>query len=72
MSEQNEFTKKEMTRVITLQITQIVEWSADGIDFMEENLQSDAGHVADSVKALCKADDVQVLNAQAFIREVDE
>ena len=72
MSEQNEFTKKELTRVITLQITHIVERSADDIDFMEEELQVTAEYVADRTKKSLKADDVQVLGVQGFIREVDE
>lgn len=68
MSEQ----RKELTRVITLQITNIAKWDASGIDWMEENLKPDAEHVAESVKGFLNADDVQLVKVQGFIREVDE
>lgn len=65
---------KEITRITTIQIAEIIEDSDKGIDYMtsEDGKAKYAENLHHRLGIVLSADDVQVTNVQCFVREGQE
>ena len=61
--------QKELTRIITVEITQICKSTGKGIDMIHESAEESAKYYADDIKKYLYADDVHIVAIQDFIND---